>query len=123
MREFPNTSWPRYVTLAVLLAIALAFQLSVSMPDLRTMWQQAHHFEWSMLASCGLLLNLHVATPFACLLLGFYVAAVRVWDPKAWLLLAVLVSFSVTSDGSNRRDEVMAWHTRLSILCWRTGAW
>ena len=127
MREVQNVR-SRYVILAVLFAIAMAFQLSVSVPDLKTIWQQAHHFEWSTLSSWALVLNLHFATPFACLLLGFYVAAVRVWDRKAWLLLAVLVSFSVTSDGSNRRDEAMAWHTPLKhfVLVYRsavTQAW
>lgn len=64
-----------------------------------------------MVAWLALLVNLHVVTPLACLLLGFYVAAVRIWDPKAWLLLAVLACFSVTADGTDRVDPVMQWHT------------
>lgn len=37
---------------------------------------------------------LRVAVPFFCLLLGFWVAAARPRDPLAWLLLALMMSFS-----------------------------
>ncbi len=66
-----------------------------------------------MLAAWVIGFNLHVLTPLACLFLGFFVASGRVWDARAWLLLAVLVSFSVVSDGSNRVDQVMSWSTPL----------
>ncbi|HEY3940526.1 MAG TPA: SpoIIE family protein phosphatase [Bryobacteraceae bacterium] len=56
---------------------------------------------------------LSVLTPLACLLLGFYVAAVRAWDLRAWLLLAVLVSFSLVAAGSDTHDKIMLWHTPL----------
>lgn len=103
----------RYLALGVLFLCALAFQAAISVEALKSIWSEAHHFQSSVLPSWALLFNLHVVTPVACLLLGFYVASVRIWDPKAWLLLAVLVTFSVVSDGSNRIDEVMAWRTPL----------
>ena len=87
----------------MLFVCALAFQAPVS----KTIWYEAHHAEGSVIAWLAILLNLHLVTPLACLLLGFYVAGVRIWDPKAWLLLVVLVSFSLVADGSDRRDPVM----------------
>jgi phosphoserine phosphatase RsbU/P len=41
---------------------------------------------------------LGLATPIFCLLLGFWVAAVRPHDPLAWLLLLLMVSFSQLAD-------------------------
>jgi hypothetical protein len=38
--------------------------------------------------------------PFVCLLFGFYVAAVRIRDPQAWLLLAVLLGFMRQGSGT-----------------------
>lgn len=38
--------------------------------------------------------KLSLGTPIFCLLLGFWVAAVRPRDPLAWLLLALLLSFT-----------------------------
>ncbi len=69
-----------------------------------------------MLTSWDLEFFAHVLAPLAALFLGFYVARVRIWDSRAWLLLAVLISFSVDSDGSNRHDEVMLWTTPLKHL-------
>lgn len=99
--------------LGLLFLCALAFQATISADALKSIWSEAHHFQSSALPSWAILLNLHLVTPLACLLLGFYVASVRIWDPKAWLLLAVLVTFSVVSDGSNRIDEVMRWRIPL----------
>jgi len=111
MLTFPKISALKYVFLAALLAGALAFQATVS----ATIWSDAQHLggsvEWF-----AILTNLHLITPLACLLLGFYVASVRIWDPKAWLLFAVLISFSLVSDGLDRRDPVMEWHTNLKYL-------
>ncbi len=105
-----------YAFLAAFFAGSFAFQVQISISNLHSVWLDAQHFQPSMLRSWAILLNLHVLTPVACLVLGFYVAAVRMCDPKAWLLLAVLVSFSLVSDGSNVHDEVMEWHTPLKHL-------
>ncbi len=113
MPDLPKLSPLRYGFLAALFVCALAFQATISVEALKSIWSEAHHFKSSVLPSWAILLNLHLVTPLACLLLGFYVASVRIWDPKAWLLLAVLVTFSVVSDGSNRIDEVMRWRIPL----------
>jgi sigma-B regulation protein RsbU (phosphoserine phosphatase) len=97
------------VFLAALFVCALAFQATVS----KTIWSEAQQAGGSVIPWLAILVNLHLVTPLACLLLGFYVASVRISDPKAWLLLAVLISFSVVSDGSDRSDPVMQWHSNL----------
>ncbi|HEY3175003.1 MAG TPA: SpoIIE family protein phosphatase [Candidatus Polarisedimenticolia bacterium] len=47
---------------------------------------------------------LDVAMPVLCLLLGFWVTALRIEDPIAWLLLALLLSFSQIT-----REDVAHW--------------
>ncbi len=116
MLEPPKASPLRYAILAILFAIAVAFQATISVPDLKSFWSDAGQFKMGMLHVWVIVLNLHVLTPVACLLLAFYVAAVRIYDSKAWLLLAVLVSFSLISDGSDLHDKVMLWHTPLKHL-------
>ena len=106
----------RYAVLAILFAIAVTFQTAISLPEMKSLWPDAGHFQWDMLHIWVIMLNLHVLTPTACLLLGFYVATVRAYDSKAWLLLAVLVSFSLISDGSDVHDSVMHWNTPLKHL-------
>jgi sigma-B regulation protein RsbU (phosphoserine phosphatase) len=100
----------------------VAFQTAVSWADLAQIWSEAHRFEPGMLARWAIVLSMHVVTPFACLLLGFYVAKARIWDAKAWLMLALLISFSVASDGSNKTDEAMQWPVPLNhaALIYRT---
>ncbi len=115
----PDPSKTRFrsaILLAVLFAGSIGFQSALSLDDIKQVWSDSRHFDWSMLSSWAILLNLHIVTPVACLLLGFYVAGVRAWDPKAWLLLAVLLTFSVVSDGSDRMDHVMRWHTPIKHL-------
>ncbi len=102
----------RYVLLAVLFVCTVAFQTTVS----KTIWYEAQHAGGSVIPWLAILLNLHLIRPVACLLLGFFVASVRIWDPEAWLLVAVLVGFSLVVDGSDRRDPVMQWHTALKHL-------
>jgi phosphoserine phosphatase RsbU/P len=54
-----------------------------------------------------------VALPVLCVALGFWVAAMRIRDPSAWLLLVVLLSlacfvgFSVTAHGDLGRDTFL----------------
>src|SRR6267378_5904421 len=40
-----------------------------------------------------------IAMPVFCILLGFWVAAVRIRDPRAWILLAMMISFGETVGG------------------------
>jgi sigma-B regulation protein RsbU (phosphoserine phosphatase) len=53
-------------------------------------------------------LLIEVATPLLCLLLGFGVVAVRPGDPLAWLLVALLMSFSQLTSFSAGRN-ILAW--------------
>jgi len=100
-----------YAFLAVLFIGTVAFQIAMSSTSLRETWAYAPHLSSGTLTAWALLFFAHVLAPFACLFLGFYVATVRIWDRRAWLLLAVLLSFGLAADGANTRDEVMAWHT------------
>jgi phosphoserine phosphatase RsbU/P len=110
MSASPKVNPARFALLCLLFAGAVAFQLTVS----GMIWKDSHDahgaMQWNTFAS---LLNLQLITPFACLILGFYVAAVRIWDPKAWLLMGVLLSFSLVSDGTDVHDRVMDWDTPL----------
>ncbi len=107
MSDPSKTRFRSAILLAILFAGTLAFQATV----VATIGSEVQRSGRSPIADWALLLNLHLVTPLACLLLGFYVAAVRIWDRKAWLLLAVLVSFSLVSSGSDVHDKVMYWHT------------
>ena len=44
----------------------------------------------------------NVAMPYLCLALGFWVAAVRIHDPLAWLLLVLLLSLGEFASGDSR---------------------
>ena len=54
-----------------------------------------------------------IALPLLCLGLGFWVAAVRPADPKAWLLLGLLISFWRRLWRRRMRGGLSAWP------CWR----
>ena len=43
-----------------------------------------------------------LAMPYLCLALGFWVAAVRIHDPRAWLLLVLLLSLAEFASGESR---------------------
>ncbi|MGA8027090.1 MAG: GAF domain-containing protein [Bryobacteraceae bacterium] len=104
---------PGYAILAILFAGSITFQFVLSAEALQHIWSAGRHFRPDMLTWWDLEFFGHVLTPIACLLLGFYVAGVRIWDGRAWLLLAVLISFSLQADGANTHDEVMLWTTPL----------
>jgi sigma-B regulation protein RsbU (phosphoserine phosphatase) len=76
-------------------------------------------FTWSL----ALLLMLKLVLPVFCLLLGFWVAAVRPRDPSAWLLLLVLLGLSnfyrpgIEAWGRGYRDVAQAY---LSVV---EGGW
>ncbi len=60
-----------------------------------------------------------IIMPLFCLVLGFWVAAVRPRDPLAWLLLALMLSFATLSDAGagywqpHLRDFGAAYHSGL----------
>src|SRR3954451_23494288 len=105
-----------YSLLVLLFLGAIAFQLVLSVQALQHVWSEARHFQPGMLTSLDLEFFAHVLAPLACLLLGFYVARARTLDILAWLLLAVLISFSLEADGANTNDEIMLWSTPLKHL-------
>ena len=105
-----------HVLLAVLFMGTLAFQLVISSGAMRGIWSDAQHFRPSMLTEWDLQFFGRVLAPVASIFLGFYVAARRIWDERAWLLLVVLVSFSLNVDGANKYDEIMRWSTPLKHL-------
>ncbi len=112
----PRKNQFAYAILGALFIGAIAFQSVVSAEALQHIWSEGQHFRPEMLTSWDLEFFGHVLTPLACLLLGFYVARLRILDGRAWLLLAVLISFSLESDGANRHDEIMLWTTSLKHL-------
>ena len=89
-----------YALLGVLFVLALACQVCVSagVVALKAAGPgQLLVVNWIFVVSTSIL------TPAFCLLLGFFVAAMRPRDPLAWLLLALMLSFaqlSVTTSGS-----------------------
>ena len=109
-----------YAILAVLFVGSISFQLVVSGVALQHtwehIWEQGQQFSPEMLTVWEIELLAHVLTPFACLILGFYVTGMRIWDSRAWLLLAVLMTFSIQANGANRHDDVMLWRTPLNHL-------
>ncbi len=106
----------RYAFLAVLFVVAFSFQLTICAETFAGFWSQRQQLGTGLIAHWALLFILHVLTPLACLLLGFYVASVRIWDRQAWLLFAVLLSFSIVSNGTDVHDKVMLWTTPLRHL-------
>lgn len=63
---------------------------------------------------------LYIAMPLSCLLLGFWVAAMRPRDPLAWLLLGLMLSFSQTANAfgweGEFRKPAIAWHMLMAGL-------
>lgn len=102
-----------YCVLAVLIVGTVAFQLAISWRSIETIWLQTGVITPDTITSWDIELIAHILTPFACLALGFYVAWIRIGDRRGWLLLAVLISFSLEADGANRNDEVLLWLTPL----------
>ena len=105
-----------YAVLAAMFLGSVAFQTVISAEVFHHIWADSRHFNPSMLRSWDLEFIAHVLTPFLCLLLGFYVAGMRIRDGRAWLLLAILTSFSVMVDGANKQEEAMQWATPFNHL-------
>jgi sigma-B regulation protein RsbU (phosphoserine phosphatase) len=55
------------------------------------------------------LVGLNIVTPGFCLLLGFFVAAMRPRDPLAWLLLALMLSFAEISMVRDTLPPLFEW--------------
>ncbi|HEY1948847.1 MAG TPA: SpoIIE family protein phosphatase [Bryobacteraceae bacterium] len=125
-RETSNRT--RYLLLAVLFLIALSFQTAIWSDDFSEFLAQPDTIAALFTARWDILLILHFFTAFTALLLGFYVALVRIEDHRAWLLLAVLITFSIFANGSDVRDHITTWNTPLKhvALLYRTigiGSW
>ena len=65
----------------------------------------------AVLSTPALVIVLEVVTPLLCLTLGFGVAAVRRYDPRAWVLLLLMLSFAHFAAISG--FEVRAWEPGL----------
>lgn len=52
-----------------------------------------------------------IVTPLVCLLTGFWVAAVRPRDPKAWILLAVMVTFASIAAPTRAVEPFQGWRS------------
>jgi phosphoserine phosphatase RsbU/P len=107
---------PRYVVLAFLLVIAFSFQIAISSAVVASWLRLINPSAALIQGSWPTVFTLQVVTPFLCLLFGFYVAAVRIDDRRAWLLLAVLIAFSIAVDGGDVHDSVMSWPAPLNHL-------
>ncbi len=111
-----NSKRPRYIFLAALFAIALAFQSTIWSRVFTSFMTPGPEPDFGLVKWWAIILVLRVVTPLVSLTFGFYVASVRIWDRRAWLLLTVLVSFSILSNGSNFPDDVMQWNTSVKHL-------
>ena len=112
----PKRNHLLYAIWTLLFVGTVAFQLAISWRSIEIIWLQTAIISPDTITSWDIELIAHVLTPFACLILGFYVAWIRIEDHRGWLLLAVLISFSLEADGANRNDEVLLWATPLKHL-------
>src|SRR3954447_16856402 len=88
----------RRLALAILVLITISFQTFITVETLQSFFANPSA---STPETWVLVFLLRVLTAWACLGLGFYVAALKSDDNRAWLLLAALVSFSVNVDGTD----------------------
>ncbi|MDQ2710760.1 MAG: SpoIIE family protein phosphatase [Acidobacteriota bacterium] len=116
MPASPNANRSRYLALALLFLIAFSFQAALWKQDLSDLLKHRDPVATLFTANWIIVLILHFFTPVACLVLGFYVAFVRIENRRAWLLLAVLITFSINADGSDVHDPIMNWTTPLKHL-------
>jgi phosphoserine phosphatase RsbU/P len=126
VREMSNRT--RYILLAILFLIALSFQTAIWSDDFSELLAQHDPIAAFFTVQWDILLILHFFTASTALLLGLYVALVRIEDRRAWLLLAVLMTFSIFANGSDVRDHITTWNTPLKhlALLYRTvgiGSW
>jgi sigma-B regulation protein RsbU (phosphoserine phosphatase) len=106
----------RYILLAILFLIAASFQIALWAHELPELLAEPDPLAALFTTKWALVVILHIFTPIASLFLGFYVALVRIEDHRAWLLLAVLVTFSINANGGDVHDHIMTWTTPLKHL-------
>jgi sigma-B regulation protein RsbU (phosphoserine phosphatase) len=100
-------SW-RTAWLGISFLIALAFQAALTAQSIAELL--LHPRGWHADAAQWILIVvLQVVTPLLCLSLGFYAAHERPWDRRAWLLLALLISYALFVIGTDSVDSVMSW--------------
>ena len=100
---YRRTAW-----LGICFVIAVAFEAALTAQSIAHLL--LHPRGWHAdAASWILIFVLQVITPLLCLSLGFYVAHERPWDRRAWLLLALLISYAVFAIGTDTVDSVMSW--------------
>ncbi len=120
MQEFSRKQ--RYLLLAVLFAITVSFQTAISSQQFSA-WMHLPDPAGALRGGTWpIIFLLQILNPFLCLAFGFYVALVRGEDRRAWLLLAVLISFGVAMDGIDVHDSVMRWPAPINhfALVYRT---
>ncbi len=100
---------PKLLLLVLIAGIAVSFQAAISWQTFSTWMGLADPTKALVQGTWPIVFLLQVLTPFLCLTFGLYVTAVRVEDPRAWLLLGVLITFGVAMDGVDVHDSVMAW--------------
>ncbi|MBZ5535594.1 MAG: SpoIIE family protein phosphatase [Acidobacteriia bacterium] len=67
---------------------------------------------------------LHLLLPLCCVVLGFWVSAVRPRDPLAWLLLALLLGFSqLFSLGFENEEGTLTGNLALAFHLWLAASW
>ncbi len=73
---------------------------------------------WGRIA---MILLLRVVTPWFCIVLGFLVAFQRPFDPLAWLLLGLMLSFSQVATGDGLIQFALGWErgvSTIAVLFW-----
>ncbi len=106
----------RYFVLAIAFVVAVSFQVTVWAQDTSDLLREPNPLTALLSTDWLLILVLHGIAPLVALGLGFYVSFIRIEDRRAWLMLAVLISFSVNTDGSDVRDRVMQWSMPIKHL-------
>ena len=104
----PKNTYRRAVWLGIWFTIALAFQAALAKQSIVDLL--LHPRGWHAdTAQWILIFFLQVVTPLLCLSLGFYAVHERPWDRRAWLLLALLISYALFVIGTDTVDSVMSW--------------
>lgn len=122
MQEPSKAASTKYFVLAIVFLVAVSFQCSMWVQDISDLLRLRDPLAALLTTDWLLILVLRWIAPLYALGLGFYVASVRVEDRRAWLMLAVLISFSINTDGADVHDRVMQWSTPLKhvALLYRT---
>jgi len=117
----PNNTYRHTLWLGLWFVITLAFQAALTTQSIADLL--LHPRGWHAdTAQWILIFFLQVVTPLLCLSLGFYAVHERPWDRRAWLLLALLISYALFVIGTDTVDSVMSWRpiVRDLALIYRT---